>query len=427
MTHQNFVQFNASFAYESLAIPLGVGLIFLVVRQHRTPLPTPLYLMATAALCLAIVVTHHVTSMAVLAYLLLWAALSLLPFRAAAADRQHVTRAVALMAVIFLLWSLVAGGLLISYLAPVIQNAVAGVADILTGQGLPRDLFVSRRGIEQPLWSRVLGTAAPLLYTASLPVGLTAIWRAIRQQPPTMAVTPAVLLSMVALAYPASLAFRLTSSGGAQTSGRSSEFLFLGVAFVAAIAGDRIVSRIRYPVLAALGGAAIAVVLLIGGVILGTQEWSRLPLPYTPGADARSIEEHALSVTDWADEHLEPRSRIAGDRMTRTLIGASDGHTIVSQASTGVSLWVLFFSTDIEGRPLEIIRNAQVEYLVIDSRLAGAIPHTVYIESGEQFRVQTGPMTKAAVDKWVTIPWVSRTYDDGAIYVYDLRRVPREP
>ena len=426
MTHQNFVQFNAAFAYESLAIPIGVGLIYLLVRQERTPLPRPVFLILAAALSLGIAATHHVTSLALLAFLWIWAALSLIPFKAAG-SRWHVLTGALLMTAAFMLWMLVAGDELIGYLAPVIQNAVGGVVDILTGQGLPRDLFVSRRGVEQPLWSRLLGTASPVIMIAAIPIGLFAIWRAARQPLPSIAVVPATLLSLVALAYPASLVFRLTSQGGAQTSGRSSEFLFLGVAFVTALAAEQVMRRFRFPHLSALAGAVVAVVLLMGGVILGTPEWSRLPLPYTPGADSRSIEEHALSVRDWADAQLEPDARIAGDRMTRTLIGASGGHAIVSQVSTGFPLWTLFFSTDIEGRPIEVIRQTDVEFVVVDSRLAGVIPRTVYVEPGEQFRIQTGPLQQAAVEKWESIDWVSRAYDDGAIYVYDLTAVPSGP
>jgi hypothetical protein len=188
-----------------------------------------------------------------------------------------------------------------------------------------------------------------------------------------------------------------------------------------------LVARTRYPVIAALAGAGIAVLVLMGGVILGTPEWSRLPLPYAPGADARSIDEHALSVRDWANEHLPPADRISGDRMTRTLIGASGAHDIVSQTSSGYPIWSLFFSTSVNGRPLEIIHEADVQHIVVDRRLAGAIPHTRYIEPGEQFRVQEGPMRIEAIQKWESIPWVSREYDDGDIYVYDLTKAPNAP
>jgi hypothetical protein len=110
--------------------------------------------------------------------------------------------------------------------------------------------------------------------------------------------------------------------------------------------------------------------------------------------------------------------------MTRSLIGASGGHDIVSQTSSGFPIWSLFFSTDVNGRPLQIIHEANVQHIVVDRRLAGATPYTRYIEPGEQYRIQTGPMRIEAIRKWEVIPWVSREYDDGDIYVYDLTGAP---
>lgn len=425
MTHQNFVQFNAAFAYESLAIPLGAGLIFLVVRQGRAPLRLRTYAALVALIGLGIAATHHITSFALVAFLVLWAGSSMLFARGRASER-HVLIAASIFTLIVALWTQRTGSLLGEYLAPVIENAVSGVIGIVTGAGAARDLFVSRGGVQQPLWSQAFGTIAPLLILVALPVGLIRVVRLVRRGAGSIAVAPALLLSLVALAYPASLAFRL-SAVGAQTSGRSSEFLFLGVAFVGAMAVDPIIARTRYPVIVAIAGAALAVTLLIGGVILGTPEWSRLPQPYAPGADARSIDEHALSVRDWANAHLAPAARLSGDRMTRSLIGASGGHDIVSQTSSGFPIWSLFFSTDVNGRPLQIIHEANVQHIVVDRRLAGATPYTRYIEPGEQYRIQTGPMRIEAIRKWEVIPWVSREYDDGDIYVYDLTGAPDAP
>ena len=426
MANPNFVYFNGSYAYESLAIPLGVALIFLVVRQSRHPLSTRSYTSVVVILSTAVAITHHVTSLALGIFLVAWALLVVLPLRAWRSERRfHVVLAAAIFTGITLAWSLGVAGLLLDYLAPVVESAISGLIGIITGSETPRQPFVSAGGVAQPLWSRLLGLAAPMIVTLLLPVGLVAIWRAIRRRPPVVSPAPAALLGLVALAYPASLAFRLTSGGAAQASSRSAEFVFLGVGLVAAMALVGVlefVRRFKWSVVA----ASLCLVMFLGGVILGTPDWARLPRPYVPGADARSVEVYGLSLARWAKEHLGTTARIAGDRVNRLLIGAYGGNYTVSQTSTGVAVWPLFFATELEGRPEEIVREARVEYVIVDTRLVGAVTPTSVVESGEQFRLQQGPISPAAAAKWTEAAEVSRVYDNGQIYVYDLRQLHAE-
>jgi hypothetical protein len=420
MTQPNFLFFNGAYAYESFALPIGVGLVFVILRQGSAPLAIPVYVAVVAVLSVVVTASHHVTGLALAGFLSAWAGMGLLPWAKRRRREHHVLLATVIFLVVLLAWSLEISLLVLDYLGPVVGNAITGLYGLIVGTAEPRDLFVSRRGFEQPLWSRAFGLAAPVLLTASLPVGLYAVWRRLRAGATTIDPVPALVLCLVALAYPASLVFRLTSSGAAQASGRSAEFLFLGVGFIAAMSAAWVWQRWEIRTAGAVIGAALCTVVFVGGVIVGTPEWSRVPRPYTPGADARSIEEHGLAVADWSRRYLSPDARVAGDRMTRALIGAYGGQYIVSQSSTGTAIWPLFFSTEIRGRPLEIIREVDVEYIVIDTRLVGAVPHTVYIESGEQFRTQEGPMRSAAVRKWVG-SGADRIYDNGEIYIYDLR------
>ena len=73
-----FYSFNAGFAYQTLALTLGLGGIYLLRRaQLADDATTARRLFSIASLTLiATVVTHHATSWVVLAFLIAWAVMS---------------------------------------------------------------------------------------------------------------------------------------------------------------------------------------------------------------------------------------------------------------------------------------------------------------------------------------------------------------
>ena len=73
----HFYSFNSGFAYQTLALTLGLGGIFLLRRAQLADDATapPAFLIASLVL-IATVVTHHATSWMVLAFLIAWAAMS---------------------------------------------------------------------------------------------------------------------------------------------------------------------------------------------------------------------------------------------------------------------------------------------------------------------------------------------------------------
>src|SRR5258708_25029661 len=71
---------NTGFAYESLATPLAAFVLFAIVRRSYAPRGRRSGLTLAIWLGLgAVVITHHVTSYMLVAFLLLWTAMSLLP------------------------------------------------------------------------------------------------------------------------------------------------------------------------------------------------------------------------------------------------------------------------------------------------------------------------------------------------------------
>src|SRR5207302_2346355 len=124
-----------------------------------------------------------------------------------------------------LLWLVFVANLTVSYLTPHLVGATRQTIGLIAGETTGRQLFRTYSGDLSPIWQQVVGYASTVLILLGLPFGLVQIWRRHRAN------AAAVALAIGALAYPASLPFRLTSAG-AEAASRATEFLFLGIAFV---------------------------------------------------------------------------------------------------------------------------------------------------------------------------------------------------
>src|SRR5262249_40521287 len=79
MSNPNFVFFDGMFAYESLALPLAVFVLFVVARRASATGGQRMGLNLVVWLGLgAVVITHHLTSFILVAFLLLWTLLWIL-------------------------------------------------------------------------------------------------------------------------------------------------------------------------------------------------------------------------------------------------------------------------------------------------------------------------------------------------------------
>ena len=95
-----FYSFNSAFAYQTLALTLGLGGIFLLRRAQLADYAAARRLFFIASLVLiATVVTHHATSWMVLAFLIAWAAVS------RKGERKLLARAAVVMGAAVAIWT----------------------------------------------------------------------------------------------------------------------------------------------------------------------------------------------------------------------------------------------------------------------------------------------------------------------------------
>jgi len=261
----------------------------------------------------------------------------------------------------------------------------------------------------------VTAFASVLLLLLGSPFGLWQLWRRHR------ASALALALAVAALAYPASLAARFTVYG-AEAANRSSEFIFVALAFVVAVGAVEFgLPRSRTwglrPLLFLLG----ATVIFSGGVIVGNPAWARMPGPYLVGADTRSIDRQGIETAEWTRAFLGPGNRIVTDRTNETLLGTYGEQRPVTSYGDREPAYLAFFARALGPSERAVVLHARVRYIVVDQRLSRALPLIgVYYEVGEPGTYhRTTPIDAGALAKFDDVPELSRLYDSGAIVIYD--------
>lgn len=405
----NFLFFDADFSYESLALPLAILVVFLLVRREEAPADSRVGLTVTALLALgAVIGTHHVTSYALVAFLGLWTLAARYAERGQEKSEQWGPGELSLLALVgTLTWLVLVANLTIGYLAPHLTGAVSELIQLLAREQTGRQVFVSSTGQVAPIWERLTGITASGLILLGLPFGLLQVWRRHRRQ------AIALALGVSALAYPVSLAFRFTDSGW-EAANRSSEFLFVALGFVLARGvvwladrAPRPVRRDHAPVL-----AVGAVILFLGGVIAGWPPAWRLPGAYLVDNGTRSIEPQGVMAAVWARAYLGPGNRLGADSTNMLLMGSYGGQHISTSLSGGVDVPWLLFAPQIDADLEALLRQSHLRYLLVDHRLARK-PQLV-----RSYYPAVAPDRVLA--KFDQIKNVSRVFDSGDIVIYDI-------
>ena len=415
-----FLFFDAQFAYESLALPLAVSVLVVLITysQARGASRWP-WLTIMWALIAATTVTHHLTSYALLALLALWWVIRWVA-RGSVTDQVRPGPALISGIELGLAWLLIAGGLVVRYLATPILNGVKNVVGIILHEDSTRLLFHDAAGAANPLWQQVLSVSSVGLLTMCVVTGSLLIWRRHRTS------SAMLMIGAVALAYPLSQTLRLTKNGASYAT-RPMDFFFLAVAYVVALVAMWLISpseRVRWleavPVLplTMLG----LLIIVAGGVAIGSgPSWTHLPGPHIVEGNQRSIGPEDIAAARWSLSYLGSGRRVATDQDDALLMGTYGLQDIVTPAQ-GVDLANVYFSPTIGPFQRELLRRAQVRYVVIDLRLATALPaNGIYYVSGESgAHPLTHPISIAALTKYGSTPGVDTLYDSGNMRIYDI-------
>lgn len=461
MCHSNFLFWSAQFSYESLSLPLLVTVLVIVAwRQEHLQIASYNGLTLLALLGIgAIIVTHHLSSYFLVAFLLLWSAFhfrlhrffwrnvraflyknegksnegqneegpgpqfALLPteragfwqkLRTGVRHRQYGPLDLACVALIaVLLWLIFVADSTVGYLSPVLKRALLSIANVLVGQEGTRELFHSSSGQIAPLWERVTGLSSVFLSFAGLPLGLWLFWRRYRHH------ALALVLATLAVGYFGMLGLRLTPAGW-ETGNRSSAYLFIGLAFILAIGFVEFWLPLRVTWRMRVGFAAYVAIIFMGGIIAGWPPTLRVAQPYLVQTQSQIIEPQGLTVAQWTHAKLGANNVIVADNSNAGFLLAYGGQAALVDRKFRVDQ--ILRLPGLDNSQIANIKTYKIRYVLMDRRqisqdnMAG-----YYFNRPDNTGVPSAAWLEPEVyEKFDHIPTVSRILDSGNIVLYDV-------
>jgi hypothetical protein len=426
----SFTQLDSSLFYETLAIPLAIACLWLIVQSATgAGKGRPINVLAPSILMLGLVVTHHFTTYILMGVLAVWLIAAMLdPKRRAAEPRFVVAIVLVTGLVATALWlGVVAYGTTTHELGPVLGSAIRSLFRLLVGKESSRHLFQAGV-ITDPLWLRLCSYLSVLILLGGLATWLLR-WRRVTRFRGTLF----VILCAIALAYPVTLVMRLTPEG-IEASQRASEWLFLALG--ACFAGVLITPLRRRSILLRRRsmeilwarfarqwpGRVVSVIALVivglGGIVVGTAPYSRLPGTFLPGADPRSVDSAGVASALWANQHLAPQSRIASDLTDAEILAGYTRTTPVSGWVGSFNLSQLYTSQTFDKEDKYIFKSGHIGYIVIDQRIRlQPSPNGQYFSSG-LIPANQKAFTYASLNKYATSPEFSKIFVDGPVAIY---------
>jgi hypothetical protein len=416
-----YLYFDSQFAYESLALPLAALAAFGIARRSalrpRHDSTSVLILLAVAT----VVVSHHVTSLAMASMVILWASAHWIG-RWRRAGGRYVASIAGTAVVAIVAWALVVATPVVTYLATPVAGAGRELASLLFGEGSMRTPFTSVGAGVAPLWEQIVGYAAVTILVVGVVLGLRQLHRMGKSQPVVL------VLALAAFAYPFTLIARLTDLG-ATVAARTPEFIFVGVSFVAGTAVMHIVGPARSSAPQVRLMTVLAGVVLVGGVIVGTPQWDRLPGPYLVSADGRSVETNGIGAARWAYRELGPGNRLVADRVNQLLMATYGRQDVLTSYDSGINLTNLYETPALTPNQVALVQEMEIRLVVVDLRLTTALPVIgFYFQRSErEGPPRTTPLQLLPLRKFDAVPGVDRLFDDGSIRIYDVSALALAP
>jgi hypothetical protein len=414
-TGPQFPFFDSYFIYEVLALPMMVACLLAVVKMMNEADSTAGVVWALVATVFAgaTVVTHHVTSYALLGFLVMLELGQILRRRNVRHD-WRLPPLICLTGGLIVVWDVGVATNTLAYFTPIIHSLLPSFAHHRgrISAALPTG----------PVFDLTLEYLSILLLYLLVAIG---VWRILpARRLPTWNLAFAFALGAIGVVV--ALALRIVGSDGSELYGRSSTYFMIpaGLAVAYAIYKWRVPPglSLRLPnwKFAVTSwrwlGVAAVVFLGVGGVAGGwPASYARLPGAFRVEAWERSTDQHNLDLASWVAKELPPGYGIASDFETANLL-SSLGH---DAAPSGIA--ALFLDPRFSPSARNLAREKRIDFVVVDQRMASQLPADgSYFDDDPSAGRYRMPIPAKNLAKFNGVAGVSRILEDGTMTVYAL-------
>ena len=407
-TAPSLTSFNSMFIYETLGLAFLSMCIVAGLRSAIEKSPTiRRRWFIVAVLCIfATVITHHVTSYMLTAFLILVAVASALTGSRNTARRFGILAAVSFLSVAG--WVAVTWPNTWNYFSPTVVGMVNSLKSLTSGGSSGATSTSS-----SPFDNLVLEAGALLALTVLIAIGSWQAWRRHRRHPWIIGMMIGATVGWII-----SLGLRVATSDGQELAGRSATYIYIPVSVIAALALTKFVnSGMARRWGAAVTGLFVAMIVALAtdGLANGWPPyWERLPGPHLVASFESSIGPEEIAFANWTLAELGPGNVIASDQGTYPLL--------IAYGLQNPQQQVTAFYSDATWSLVDygLANSENMQYVETDTRLTRALPG-----AGNYFMDQkvapTSVLPAAYVTKYNHVAGIARVYDDGTINLYSLQ------
>jgi hypothetical protein len=133
-----------------------------------------------------------------------------------------------------------------------------------------------------------------------------------------------------------------------------------------------------------------------------------------------------ISASEWARNWLGEDNYFAADRTNQILLSTYGRQHLVTQEDTRLDIAGVLLLDHVGPEELNAIKITGLDYLLIDLRMTQALPaFGNYVSNGEPWKIHEAPPDANALLKFNRLKDVGRSFDDGFIVIYDLRKLTK--
>ncbi|MCW2982836.1 MAG: hypothetical protein JWR63_406 [Conexibacter sp.] len=402
----NYLYWSSQFSYESLSFPLFVLALFCVLRRWDAPEANrALWTFAALPPIALITITHHVTGLALAAVLWVLVAVAL-----RRGQRGAAPVALALVTTIVVgLWLAFVAPDTFGYLGDIFRRALSSVTDAFGAGGSTHKPFEGKGGDAAPLDDKLLAALSAVLAVVASAAGV----RATRKS--TWGSPMAPLLMLAAVASIVVYGARVFPDAW-ETANRASEYVYLGVALMAAVVAVRLADRRSWllralPLLAALLAVA-------GSSVSGWPASAQLPRPFGVDAFGTHVFPQGETAARWAAANEAVDTRYVSNDSTGRLLMVHGAVHVISSRHPGVP--ELLKESTLPAWQQDFLRRERVDRVVLDDRrYVNDNVIGYYFARPGQTITRYPPGVRR---KFERLAGVSKVYDSGDTVVYDIRQ-----